>query len=406
MNLRMKIFEGPDCCGKTTQANLLMDKMDNAILFHFPMLQLGTSQPERFKKMFDNNPKVNVKLAIKNLNETLYSDEYINSNETTLSKQSTIINHMKNNIYSNASNKMLFVLYLNKFFNSECTKFDLSNTFNLDLFDDIILRLRLNGEEITENKFEKLLEFREKNMFNIECKHKTFNIILDRFFISGRFYNLEMPLAVYKKKMCSKYSDQDSFVYIFNEMSKNLRIIYDYGEKELLLLLQEVLIKYNYRYSTSFNEQKMSFSLNTIFEIFKCSNILPFVHNYIFLPSEYIRNKVLSGQRECDAYDKNMDMKEEIAKLYTNLRNYFFNLYEDHKNLTDSHVMDNMKLKATSMPDVDDLINVSNKSPENVIQHIHDTLMWNLNNVDNPVYIKAYDRRCIMSSANAELFSL
>ena len=149
MNLRMKIFEGPDCCGKTTQANLLMDKMDNAILFHFPMLQLGTSQPERFKKMFETNPKVNVKLAIKNLNETLYSDEYINSNETTLTKQATIVTHMKNNIYSNASNKMLFVLYLNKFLNSECTKSDLSNTFNLDLFDDIILRLRLNGEEIT-----------------------------------------------------------------------------------------------------------------------------------------------------------------------------------------------------------------------------------------------------------------
>lgn len=406
MNLRMKIFEGPDCCGKTTQADLLMSELDDCMLIHFPLLK-ATKQSTDMTEFFKKDPSSNVSLAIKNLNETLYSDEYIKSDIPIDDKNLTITNNMKNNIVSNGTNKFLFVTYLNEYINPEYTEEDLRNSYKYLDFDSIILRLRLHGKEVTENKFEALMNYRKEAIFNPEFKEKLFTIVLDRFFVSGRFYNLEMPLTIYRKKMAKVFGTKNELDYYYDILEKTLRNVYDTGEKELLGKLQNSLIKYNYNHSNSFDEQKMSLSLLPILEIFKFANILPFVHSYIFMPSECIRKKVLEGSRNTDAYDKNKDMQFEISLLYTSLREYFLPVNDENKRyVNDHHTNDNMIYYASAMPNIDNLLTVSKKDPKFVIQKVHDTVMMNTVRINYGRYIQAYDHRSSNILSSTPLFSL
>lgn len=405
MNLRMKIFEGPDCCGKSTQADLLMSELDDCMLIHFPLLKT-TKQSVDMAEFFKKDPSSNVSLAIKNLNETLYSDEYIKSDIPISDKNSTITNNMKNNIVSNGTNKFLFVTYLNEYINPEYTEEDLRNSYKYLDFDSIILRLRLHGKDITEDKFEALMTYRKEMIFNPEFKEKLFTIVLDRFFVSGRFYNLEMPLAIYRKKMANVFSTKNEFDYYYF-LEKTLRDIYDTGEKELLRNLQSSLIKYNYNHSDSFDEQKKSLSLLSVLEIFKYANVLPFVHSYIFMPSECIRKKVLEGSRNTDAYDKNKDMQFEISLLYTSLREYFLPANDENKRyVNDCHTNDNMIYYASAMPNIDNLLTVSKKDSKFVIREVHDAVMRNADFINYGRYIQAYDRRSSNMLLSTPLFNL
>lgn len=405
MNLRMKIFEGPDCCGKSTQADLLMTKLDDCMLIHFPLLK--TTKQSVDVEFFKKDPSSNVALAIKNLNETLYSDEYIKSDIPISDKNLTITNNMKNNIISNATNKFLFVTYLNEYIDPEYTEEELHNSYKYLDFDSIILRLRLHGKEVTENKFEALMDYRKEMIFDPEFKEKLFTIVLDRFFVSGRFYNLEMPLAIYRKKMVNVFSTKNEFDYYYDILEKTLRNVYDTGEKELLGKLQSSLIKYNYNHSNSFDEQKMSLSLLPILEIFKFANILPFVHSYIFMPSECIRKKVLEGSRNTDAYDKNKDMQLEISLLYGSLRGYFLPINDTNKYfVNDRHTNDNMIYYASAMPDIDNLLTVSKKDPKFVIREVHEAVMRNADFINYGRYIQAFDRRSSNIVSSRPLFSL
>ena len=176
MKLLMKIFEGPDCSGKTTVANEFFKIQNHAIMFHFPILKnLDISVND-----FETNPKRNPKLAIENLNKTLYNKDY-KFNEANLDEVQTAI---KDNIVSNAKNKLDFLKILEEFFDPAIASNSLRYTCdNIIDFTDIIQRLKLNGSEIDKSKFKTaLMEFRDSMLFD-KCLDQTFYIIFDRFFL-------------------------------------------------------------------------------------------------------------------------------------------------------------------------------------------------------------------------------
>lgn len=124
MKLRIRIFEGPDCCGKTTQAEMFAKNYRNTILFHFPIFEdLGNDKDE-----FTTNPEINPKLAIKNLNNSLYNDK-LTEDDLKL-KHDEIITDIKNNIESNAYNKLKFLEFLEKFFNKHCSNKYIKDSMN------------------------------------------------------------------------------------------------------------------------------------------------------------------------------------------------------------------------------------------------------------------------------------
>lgn len=331
MKLIMKIFEGPDCSGKTTVANEFFKIQNNAIMFHFPIFKnLDTSVND-----FETNPKRNPKLAIDNLNKTLYNKDY-RFNEENLDEVQTAI---KDNIVSNAKNKLDFLKILEEFFDPAITNDSLRRKYdnNID-FTDIIQRLKLYGSEITDkSKFkETLMELRESMLFD-KCLDQTFYVIFDRFFLSGRMYNLYAPLQIYK----SRYNDAfDHEVFeIQNKVSyfrTECKDEYDSGESELLNKLIDISVYFNNTFTNIFGFN--GFSNKTISELYKKSyKVPPTIQMYTHLPSEILYKRSMETREKIDEYDLNMDLQNFTKQGYSiycmcsdqNINKSFINLIKE-----------------------------------------------------------------------------
>lgn len=311
MKLLMKIFEGPDCSGKTTVANEFFKIQNNAIMFHFPILKnLDISTND-----FETNPKRNPKLAIENLNKTLYNKDY-QFNETNLDEVKTAI---KDNIISNEKNKFDFLKMLEEFFDPKITSNSLRYTYdNIVDFRDTIQQLKLNGVEITDkSKFKTaLMKFRDSMLFD-NYLDQTFYIIFDRFFLSGRMYNLYAPLQIFK----SRYND--TFDYEDFEMQNKMYDFrnecndkYDSGENELLNKLIDISVNFNRTFTNIFDFN--DFSNKTISELYKKSYKVPStIQMYTHLPSEILYKRSMETREKIDEYDLNIDLQNITKQGYS-----------------------------------------------------------------------------------------
>lgn len=171
-------FEGPDCCGKTTQSRLLQKTFKNSIYVHFPR----------------KDHKIN-EIYTKTIN-TLYNKDFIefvkSGNEEAKQKLSNVI---KNNIAINGYDKINFLQILR-----------MSCNFEENFFTDF------NNIEYTYNDIVLNVDQRDyqKNVSNLykEIKNGNGIIILDRFNISGECYNLYIP-----NKIISKYLEPSDESY-------------------------------------------------------------------------------------------------------------------------------------------------------------------------------------------------
>lgn len=171
-------FEGPDCCGKTTQSRLLQKSFKNSIYVHFPRKEHKVS--EIYKKTI----------------KTLYNKDFIefvkSGNEEA---KQELLNTIKDNIIINGDDKINFLQILRMSCNFE-------NNFFTD-FNNI--EYTYNGDMLNFDQHDY-----QENIFNLykEIKNGNGIIILDRFNISGDCYNRYIP-----NKIISKYLEPSDELY-------------------------------------------------------------------------------------------------------------------------------------------------------------------------------------------------
>lgn len=309
MKLRIRIFEGPDCCGKTTQAEMFVKNYRNSILFHFPIFEdLGNDKDE-----FTTNPKINPKLAIKNLNNNLYNDKL--TEDDLKAKHDEIATDIKNNIESNAYNKLKFLEFLENFFDKRRSNKYIIDSMNACHFGNCIKYLKLNWETIeNSNYINALIDFRKRAVLE-DSDETDLYIVFDRFFLSGRIYNYNAVSDIYK------YKYKPIFYDIVSENIKKFETLYETGEEELLRKLIKIVVNYNdfrdWQIIAKHNKVSSKDDAKALNWFYNSGKILPTaIQTYIFLPSEILYRKSLETRRIFDEYDSNTMLRTAVNKAY------------------------------------------------------------------------------------------
>ena len=179
---KMFIFEGPDCCGKTTQSRFLQKQFKNSIYIHFPRKNKEVSQ------------------VYVDTTATLYNKEFMEAVKTDTNKRYMLMDVLKRNVTVNGDDKIDFLNY----FVNKINNINVSGTLNfLDLAN---FEFTVDGERVfydTNGSSEKISWL----LKNLDAPDTA--IILDRFVISGKCYNEFIPVQMVSKYLsdCSWASD-------------------------------------------------------------------------------------------------------------------------------------------------------------------------------------------------------
>lgn len=204
------IFEGSDCCGKTTQAKKLLSnnkKSECRIYIHFPRAYYND-----VKKLYTDTMSTIY-------NNDFMSEIFLNNTtdeETKNSKYETLKKVLIDNIVVNAEEKISFLEtlarfvmdlntrkkdYINATLNEWCHQFDI---YEIYVQKDSI------GEKISPKNIEKFIN---------ECNLLPLHFILDRFDYSGQCYNLFIIQKVLEKYRTENNSDKiDNLIFTLTEV--------------------------------------------------------------------------------------------------------------------------------------------------------------------------------------------
>lgn len=272
MKKNIIIFEGPDCCGKTTQLNLLAKKLKNCIVIHSPRKQTNTT--DCFKLTMD----------------TIYNEEFMKKLLEIGEKNLSLFNILRENLFRNIDmnhqDRMNIIRDINRIYNG------FGCDFNFVEFEDDY-KAYYNGEFIERNpltmstKIDNLLE---KFVTNPEECY----IIFDRFYMSGYVYNSRIPASVIE-------------AYI-----KTNRHILSESFKECLHNLQ-----YDISHKSFTNDKELDIYLNE-FD----------TKTFVFKPSKIIKEKFSSDNRKYDDYDKNIFINTISSDFYSS-NTFICNLYKN-----------------------------------------------------------------------------
>ena len=183
------VFEGPDCCGKSTQVNKFIEKVakndqhDVIIKIHFPFDSLGND-------LLKNN--------YNELVNTIYSKEYMKElNDDKLSELKRILFE---NVDLNHVDKMLFISILKKLllgieYNTAITTslYSITPKYGISpkqLIENKNCEIWFNGCKMdkTDNDIDVL------HMYFEQTEKPNVLLVFDRFIISGIVYNLHLPI--------------------------------------------------------------------------------------------------------------------------------------------------------------------------------------------------------------------
>ena len=284
-NVSAVVFEGPDCCGKSTQVDKFIEKVaksdqhDVIIKIHFPFNSLGND-------LLKNN--------YNDLVNTIYSKEYMQEiNDGKLSELSRIL---LENIDLNHFDKMLFIQVLkNLFFGhfNVATKSNFSITHNneitpIQLIENKNCEIWFNGCKIDKNNDIEVLR-----MYFEQTEKPNVLLVFDRFIISGIVYNLHLPIAMSNNKLFEKITDSLSVAQIHHT------------ESEIDILNSIVPNVLNYEESC-FDDR-----------INYCN---PKIIWFVFKPSETIYKSFLNDkERKVEEYDTNDVLRSIVNDVYTDI---------------------------------------------------------------------------------------
>lgn len=284
-NVSAVIFEGPDCCGKSTQVDKFIEKVaksnqhDVIIKIHFPFDSLGNN-------LLKNN--------YNRLINTIYSKEYMKEiDDLKLSELSRII---LENIDLNHFDKMLFLKVLkNLFFGlfNIVTKSHFSVTHNYEITPIQLIKNKnceiwFNGYKIDKSKDIEVLR-----MYFERTEKPNVLLVFDRFIISGIVYNLHLPSAMSDNKTFKKIIDSVSVAQI------------DHTECEIDMLNSIIPNVLNYE------ESWFDYRINY------CN---PKILWFVFKPSETIYKAFLNDkERKVEEYDSNDILRSTVNNIYTDI---------------------------------------------------------------------------------------
>ena len=279
------VFEGPDCCGKSTQVDKFIEKVaksnqhDVIIKIHFPFDSLGND-------LLKNNYNALV--------NTIYSKEYMREiNDFKLSELSRIL---LENIDLNYFDKMLVMhvlenLLLGLF--SVVTKrhFSITNNYEMtpiQLIKNKNCEIWFNGYKIDKSKDIEVLR-----MYFEQAEKPNVLLVFDRFIISGMVYNLHLPSAISNNKIFKKITDSLSVAQMHHT------------ESEIDILNSVVPNVLNYEESCF--DEKINY----------CN---PKILWFVFKPSETIYKAFLNDKkRKVEEYDTNDILRSTVNDIYTDI---------------------------------------------------------------------------------------
>lgn len=265
-NRNIIVFEGPDCCGKTTQIKKLAKKLKNCIVIHSPRKSTGTTD------------------CFNLTNTTIYNQEFMNSIFSS-ERPYDIIHKLKTalleNVTMNHTDRLciLEIIYW--------TYLDPSgkNLFDIKCKEDYIFVY--DGEIIDVDRNPRWVDAKLKALFyRFKTNPEECYFILDRFYISGFIYNYYIPLKLINKY---KYENIDNKNNInikrdFKTLAKDIKELVVYSNETV----KNIIVSYNLDLLT-----------------------------FIFRSSEVIK-EILSDNREYDSYDKNTFIQCVSSDYYDN----------------------------------------------------------------------------------------
>jgi hypothetical protein len=284
------IFEGPDCCGKSTQVDKFIEKVvksdqhDVIIKIHFPFDSLGYD-------LLKNN--------YYELVNTVYSKEYMeNLNNDKLEKLNRILIR---NVDFNHIDKMLFISVLKKLLLGKeydkvipTTLYELTPTPKYgmsprQLIENKNCEIWFNGCKMdkTDNDIDVL------RMYFEQTEKPNVLLVFDRFIISGIVYNLHLPSAMSDNKLFERITGSLSVAQIHHT------------ESEIDILNSIVSNVLNYEESC-FDDR-----------INYCN---PKIIWFVFKPSETIYKAFLNDkERKVEEYDTNDILRSTVNDIYTDI---------------------------------------------------------------------------------------
>ena len=279
------VFEGPDCCGKSTQVDKFIEKAaksnqhDVIIKLHFPFNLLGDD------------------LLKKNYNElinTIYSKEYMQNIDDNKLKELNKI--LVENVDLNHFDKMLVIRVLkNLLFGlfNVATKRYYSITHNYEMTPIQLIKNKnceiwFNGYKIDKNNDIEVL-----HMYFEQTEKPNVLLVFDRFIISGMVYNLHLPSAISNNKLFEKITDSLSVTQMHHT------------ESEIDILNSVVTNVLNYE--ESFFDERINY----------CD---PKIIWFVFKPSETIYKAFLNDkERKVEEYDSNDILRSIVNNIYIDI---------------------------------------------------------------------------------------
>lgn len=284
------VFEGPDCCGKSTQVDKFIEKVaknnlhDVIIKIHFPFDSLGH---DLLKDNYNN------------LVNTIYSKEYMESiNDEKIKELSKILIQ---NIDLNHADKMLFINVLENLLSGK--EYDTAITTSLHE-NTLTPKYGISPKQLIENKNCEIW-FNgckmDKTDNDIDVLHMYFEqtekpnvlLVFDRFIISGIVYNLHLPSAISDNKLFERITDYISVAQLHHT------------ESEIDALNSIISNVLNYEESC-FDDQ-----------INYCN---PKIIWFTFKPSETIYKAFLADEeRKVEEYDTNDILRTTVNDIYADI---------------------------------------------------------------------------------------
>jgi thymidylate kinase len=268
--MRIIVFEGPDCSGKTTQAKLLAQSLKKAIYVHMP-------------RTF----KTDVKTNYKNTVETIFNENFMNSilndNDERKYKLQLLERILLENIDINAKDKIDFMNFLDLILNSlvDPRMNYIDSPIAYDLLFEQVFKYPETYSYYVEGDLVKEIDIDKERKNDDELV-----LILDRFDISGICYNEYIPSSILDE-YCNRTTDEE-----LKESFKNIKF--------KLKLRQEM-------YNNEINRIKNHFV--TYYNIY---------FQYVFFySSEFIKNETIKNNRELTSYDKNNFISKYSKEYYT-----------------------------------------------------------------------------------------
>ena len=297
-NVKFIVFEGPDCCGKSTQVDNLINKHlaqqhDVVLKIHFPFNSLNNDQ------LKDNYEE---------LMQTVYNRDFMKPENFDKDRLFTAL---KKNVIYNSYDKEIFLntlfRILNKYENPDVKfthgKVHTNGCSINDLLTNKNCEIWFNGYSVNTSNKEEIKIITE--FFRITDTPDVC-IVFDRFIISGMIYNYFLPKSVMNVYFNSGDIDL-SLKPSIDEFFENLKLL---------------------------QTERTAYEMDGFDEL---TNYIPFdfaIHGrlnycdpkvlwFIFAPSERIYETFLKDEsRKKEAYDINNMLRTIVNDIYFNITYY------------------------------------------------------------------------------------